>query len=73
VSEVHRGAGWATKLMAAAESEALARGCRRALVDTFSFQALGFYQSIGYEEFGRLPGFAGKYERHFLHKDLGEP
>lgn len=73
VSEAHRGSGYATKLMAAAEAEAIARGCRRALVDTFSFQAFGFYQRIGYQEFGRLPGFAGKYDRHFLHKDLDAP
>jgi GNAT superfamily N-acetyltransferase len=71
VSEAHRGAGCATKLMAAAESEARARGCRHAHVDTFSFQALGFYLRMGYEEFGRLSGFAGKYDRHFLHKALG--
>jgi len=70
VDEAHRGAGHATRLMAAAEAEALARGCRRALLDTFSFQALGFYERMGYREFGRLPGFAGKYHRHFLHKDL---
>ena len=70
VSEEHRRAGYARQLMAAAESEARARGCRQSLVDTFSFQALGFYQRIGYREFGRLHGFAGKYDRHFLHKDL---
>jgi len=71
VNEAHRGAGYATKLMAAAESEARARGCRHAVVDTYSFQALEFYQRIGSGEFGRLHGFAGKYDRHFLHKDLG--
>ncbi len=70
VDEAHRGAGHAATMMAAAESEARARGCRHALVDTFSFQAPGFYQRIGYGEFGRLHGFAGKYDRHFLHKDL---
>ena len=70
VNEAHRGAGYATKLMAAAESEARARGCRHAVVDTYSFQALAFYQRIGYGEFGRLHGFAGKYDRHYLHKDL---
>jgi len=70
VSDAHRGCGYATKLMAAAESEARARGCRHAHVDTFSFQALGFYLRMGYREFGRLSGFAGKYDRHFLHKDL---
>ena len=71
VSEKHRGEGLASKLMAAAESEAVKRGCGHALVDTFSFQAPGFYQRIGYEEFGRLSGFSGKHDRHYLHKKLG--
>ncbi len=70
VSEAHRGAGYATQLMTAAEKEARARGCRHSMVDTFGFQALGFYVRMGYQEFGRLHGFAGKYDRHFLHKAL---
>ena len=70
VSEKHRKAGHASRLMAAAESEALRRGCKHALLDTFSFQALGFYQRLGYREFGRLSGFSGKHDRHYLHKAL---
>jgi ribosomal protein S18 acetylase RimI-like enzyme len=71
VSEEHRNAGHASKLMAAAESEAVGRGCTHAMLDTFSFQALGFYQRLGYREFGRLSGFSGKHDRHYLHKALG--
>ena len=70
VSEAHRKAGHAASLMAAAEKEAVNRGCKHALVDTFSFQAPGFYRRIGYTEFGRLAGFSGRYERHYLHKAL---
>ena len=70
VSEEHRGAGHASRLMAAAESEAIRRGCKHALLDTFSFQALGFYQRLGYQEFGRLSGFSGEHDRHYLRKDL---
>lgn len=70
VSEEHRGAGHASRLMAAAESEAIKRGCKHALLDTFSFQALGFYLRLGYKEFGRLSGFSGEHDRHFLHKQL---
>jgi hypothetical protein len=29
-----------------------------------------FYLKLGYAEFGRLPGFSGKYDRHYLHKRL---
>jgi GNAT superfamily N-acetyltransferase len=70
VNEKHRGQGHASKLMQAAESEARARGCKHALLDTFSFQALGFYKKLGYAEFGRLSGFSGRYDRHYLYKNL---
>jgi ribosomal protein S18 acetylase RimI-like enzyme len=70
VGEAHRGAGLASQLVAAAEAEAVSRGCRHASVDTFSFQALGFYLRQGYREFGRLEGYSGEHSRHFLHKPL---
>ena len=70
VSEAYRGRGLASEIMAAAEIEASRRGCEHVMVDTLSFQAPGFYQKLGYSEFGRLPGFAGKYARHYLHKRL---
>jgi GrpB-like predicted nucleotidyltransferase (UPF0157 family)/ribosomal protein S18 acetylase RimI-like enzyme len=72
VEEKHRGRGLATQLMAAAEAEARRRGCEHALLDTPSFQALGFYRKLGYTEFGRLSGFSGKHDRHYLYKMLGE-
>ena len=71
VSESHRSSGHATHLMELAEAEAVNRGCTQALLDTFSFQALGFYLGLGYKEFGQLQGFAGKHARHYLHKALG--
>jgi ribosomal protein S18 acetylase RimI-like enzyme len=70
VDEKYRGEGYATKLMKAAEAEARERGCEHVFLDTLSFQALGFYLKLGYAEFGRLPGFSGKYDRHYLHKRL---
>jgi ribosomal protein S18 acetylase RimI-like enzyme len=70
VSEQHRHAGYASKILQAAESEARRRGCKHALLDTYSFQALGFYRKQGYEEFGRLSGFSGEHDRHYLHKVL---
>lgn len=73
VSEAHQGSGIATKLMGAAEHEAHSRGCRHVVLDTFSFQALAFYQRLGYKEFGQLQGFSGKHARHYLHKVLGGP
>ena len=70
VHERFRKEGLGSKLMAAAEEEARRRGCKNAFLDTFSFQARGFYVRLGYSEFGRLAGFSGKHERHFMHKAL---
>jgi ribosomal protein S18 acetylase RimI-like enzyme len=70
VSELHRHAGHGSKLMLAAEAEARQRGCKHALLDTYSFQALGFYQKLGYREFGRLADFGGKHERYYMHKEI---
>ena len=73
VDEKYRGRGLATKLMNAAESEARNRGCRHVFLDTLSFQALGFYQKLGYTEFGRLSGFSGQHDRYWLRKSLRQP
>ncbi|HHC1479245.1 TPA: hypothetical protein ACN7VN_002557 [Klebsiella pneumoniae] len=48
-----------------------AQGCSHLLVDTFSFQALPFYQKLGYQLQMSLPDFphAGM-QRHYLSKAL---
>lgn len=42
-------------LLAAAEREAVVRGCRYAYADTMSYQAPAFYERAGYTLAGRLP------------------
>jgi GNAT superfamily N-acetyltransferase len=49
VSDALRGQGIGRKLMGDAEARALERGCHSAWVDTFSFQAPGFYPKLGYK------------------------
>jgi GNAT superfamily N-acetyltransferase len=44
VPELMRGAGIGRKLMMLAEAEGVQRGCHAAVLDTFSFQARGFYE-----------------------------
>ncbi|WHA41726.1 GNAT family N-acetyltransferase [Agrobacterium larrymoorei] len=56
VSSSIRGTRTGSILMDKAEAAARERGCIGAYVDTFTFQAPGFYQSRGYEEFGRIDG-----------------
>lgn len=70
VSEELRGNSIGSELLAAAEREAISRGCTNSTLDTYSFQALEFYLKLGYTQFGSLQGYAGKYERHYLQKRL---
>jgi GNAT superfamily N-acetyltransferase len=71
VQAMYRGAGWGSRLIEAAECEARLRGCRHAYLDTFDFQALGFYQHHGYQVFGALEDFPNGHVRHFVRKRLG--
>ena len=69
VGDTLRGKGIGRKLMAGAEARALERGCHSAWVDTFSFQAPGFYRKLGYEVFGELD-YPPEHKRIFLQKRL---
>ncbi|RYD68626.1 MAG: GNAT family N-acetyltransferase [Verrucomicrobiaceae bacterium] len=68
VVEDHRQRGIGSSLMAAAETEAVARGCIHAHCDTFDFQALPFYQKLGYRTFGSLADYPVGHTRYFLSK-----
>lgn len=70
VAESHRGCGYGRALMAAAEEEALRRRCTFAHLDTYSYQARGFYERLGYEVFGTLVGYRNGLERYFMRKWL---
>lgn len=70
VREDARHAGWGTRLMRAAEEEALRRGCDRMMVSSFTFQAPDFYRRLGYEEVGRQPGIPGGHEDVYFFRKL---
>ena len=70
VADSHRNQGRASAIMKVAEEEAIRRGCHNILLDTYSFQALEFYEKLGYSEFGILDDFSGDRSRHYLHKRL---
>ena len=70
VASTLRRQGLGTKLLARAEAEAVAKGCRGAYLDTFSFQSHGLYLRAGYEIFGTLQQFPKGHSRHFLRKAL---
>lgn len=69
IAEHLRRSGLGAGIIAAAEQRARERGCHSAYVDTFSFQAPGFYAKQGYVEFARLP-YPPRGERIWLHKRL---
>lgn len=70
VAEALRGHGYGTKLMQAAEEHAIDAGCALLAVNTMDWEALDFYQNLGYfVEFERR-GFAKDSTMYFLRKDL---
>ena len=70
VPESLRGRGLGRELMSRAEGEAIARGCHGAWLDTFEFQARGFYERLGYECFGELQDYPAGSARYFMRKSL---
>lgn len=68
ISEQERGKGKGKELMLKAEEVAKARGCQMAYVDTFNFQAKGFYEKLGYQAYGSMDGYLGKHTRYYLKK-----
>ena len=72
VREQRRRAGVGARLLRAAEDEALRRGCHSAWLDTFSFQALPFYQRHGYTVFGALDRYPTQHTRYFVRKALAQ-
>ena len=71
VHEEFRRAGIGREMMLETERRAAALGCHSIWLDTFSFQAPGFYAKLGYREFGRLDYPPG-HQRIFLQKQLSE-
>ena len=63
-----RGQGVGSRLMGQAEEEAKARGCIGAWLDTFSFQARGFYEKLGYSLAGTIPDHPVGGARYFMMK-----
>ncbi|BBE71248.1 GNAT family N-acetyltransferase [Oharaeibacter diazotrophicus] len=68
VPAAQRGRDLGTRLIAEAEAFARARGSRGVFLDTFEFQARGFYEKLGYVVFGELEGGEGAVRRFFLKK-----
>jgi len=72
VHEKLRGRRLGSRLLAAAEAEAVRRGCHQMHLDTHRYQAPDFYRRQGYDVIGELPGWPGADVRIFLRKRLRE-
>ena len=70
VDDNHRGNGYASKLMVAIEDYAAAHAHPLIYLETTSFQALPFYQGLGYRIFGELPGISEGETLFFLKKEI---
>ncbi len=70
VAEPLRGRGLGSRLLFRLEAEARERGCDRAHLETFSYQARVFYEGHGYAVFARLPDYPPGHERVYLEKLL---
>jgi ribosomal protein S18 acetylase RimI-like enzyme len=70
VDEKLRDRGYGERILKAAEKEAIRRGCRYAHTDTFTWQALRFYERLGYEQYAELKDFPKGYSLHYIQKRL---
>jgi len=70
IAEKYRGKGHGMALMDKAEAEGRKRGATNAFLNTFDFQAPGFYQKLGYRQFGKLKNFPTGHDRYWLTKAL---
>lgn len=65
-----RGQRLGETLMARAEAFAREHKCRGIWVDSYTFQAPGFYEKLGFSQFGEIADYPPGFSRHFLLKPL---
>ncbi len=70
VAPGRRKMGVGSALLIAAEQAALELGAGHVHLDTFDWQAAGFYAKHGYLEFGRLNNYPQGHQRIFMSKTL---
>ncbi len=70
VAQSERGKDLGSGALRKLEGLAREQGAQHARVETTSFQALGFYQKLGYAEFARIEDFPPGHVFYFLRKSL---
>ena len=70
VEERERGKGVGARLLSEGEARAKANGALRSRLDTFEWQAPGFYLKHGYRELLKIPNYYQYYSLSLMVKDL---
>ena len=70
LDERARGQDYGTQLIRVAEDAARQRGCTRSKVGTFSFQARGFYEKMGYRVVGQIDDYPPGATDYTLVKEM---
>ena len=70
INKDYRGRGIGKYLVRFAEQKAISEGIIRAKLCTFDFQALAFYEKLGYIIYGKLDDFPEGHSFYYLKKDL---
>ena len=70
VSEHLRNQDYGTKLILAAEAEGIKHGCVHSQLETLPFQALEFYEKLGYVPIGRVEKLYGEHDAIYMRKNL---
>lgn len=65
-----RGKGIGTEIMQRAETWSRTRGLTGIWLDTFEFQARGFYEKLGFDVFGTIDDYPKGKARYFMRKRL---
>jgi GNAT superfamily N-acetyltransferase len=70
VEERERGKGLGTRLLSEGEARAKAKGALHSRLETFEWQAPGFYVKHGYKELLKIPNYYQHYSLSLMAKDL---
>ena len=70
VNEQYRRQRLGSVLLGEVEREAMEKGCHLVHLDTYDFQAKGFYEKNGYSVFGTLEDCPKGHIRYYLKKSL---
>lgn len=70
VEAAQRNSGFGRALVQRAIEIARARGCIGAMLDTFDFQARGFYEKQGFSVFGELANMPPGHVRYWMRRGI---